>query len=322
MIKNNEENNNNIEESVENKENLNDSSDTKTEENLNNKEFGYTKIDGGNRRKLFVVRENMTPKRQAVTTISTTIISSLPALFKYYNSIKDPDLPKLDMGDLRDFIIYKFPDLYLLIEKMAKGSKMENMVTKSRIVFILAPIIPTLIALSRHKERTKNGEFDYMLLIHIITYTINNLIPFIVTNPTVNYAFKVFFGGFGGMLFYAGNLLRSSSNPFLHEIGKNIPMLEFMYNNIRNLVGKVSSKENNNDNNSNLYEKGNQNKDQVKGKDIINGISNIIGSFGRNNNMYGYPYDYPYYGRSSYGYGNNNYYNGGQYSYNNNSWSL
>lgn len=212
---------------IKEEEKANKKIDKEKSEKIKNSEFQYSEIPLQEKPERIDNSIPMDWKRQTITTVSTTLISFIPTAIKLYNQKKDPNYPALSYDDIVDIIIYKFPDLYTLIEKLTKGGKLENIVTKAKIVKIIFPLIPTIKAFTKHKDHVEKFGFDYILLAHIITYSINTLIPMIMTNKSINYAYESFLKGTLSN-FAIANLLRSR-NPLLREAARIFLELSNMF---------------------------------------------------------------------------------------------
>lgn len=273
--------------------NENNSQPNSESEKIKYSEFNYSNIP--KKEDTAKVKIPMTWKRQTVVSVSTTIIASLPIVLKLYNNKKDPNMPNVTFSDVVDLIVYKFPDLYTLIIKLTKDGPFESIATKCKIGFILAPLIPTIKALFKHNEMVKKHGFDYMLLAHIFTFVVNTLIPYLVTNPTLNYAYNILMKGSIFNLI-VGTLMRSN-NPMAREVGKTIPALAILLDKFKFLSSAAKNEfipnqyQNNNgmnygngDFNQNQMQ---QNQENVLGKNIIDFVTGLFG-----NNTYNYGGNY------------------------------
>ena len=305
-----------------------------TSEKMKQSEFGYGSIPMGEKpQKLEVSEIPMDWKRQTISTISTTLMSFLPIALKYYNSTKDPNAPRISFDDVSDILIYKFPDLYVLIEKLTKGGKLENLITKGKILKIIFPLIPTIKALFKHKENVEKYNFDYMLLAHIVTYVVNTIIPMAMTNKSLNYAYHTFIKGTISN-FTISALLRSR-NPMCRELAKFFLEFTSMFHRAKTVINNGKAQMNGQpvqgfQKDQNYFQYNNPNGSQktptspvangenVPGKQIIDAVSAGLKIFTgggdpyRNGGIYyNQPptYDY-YYGRDYYdpyrGYHNTN----------------
>lgn len=287
-------------------------------------EFNYSSIP--KREDTAKVKIPMTWQKQTLISVSTTIIGSLPLMLKMYNNKKDPSMPEVTFSDVVDVVVYKFPDLYSLILKLTKDGPLEKIATKAKILFILAPLLGTIKALFKHNEMVQKHGFDYMLFAHIFAFIVNTLIPYIVMNPTLNYAYNTLMKG--SLFNLAVGTLMRSNNPMAREVGKTIPALAVLLDKFKFLSSAAKNEFLPNQQNPQMandggYTYGNNpqmqqnpnNPGNVLGKGIIdfvtgmfaNGGNNYYGGNYYNNRGYGVPYGYDY-----------SYYNGGNVNQNNN----
>ena len=300
--------------------------DKETSEKIKNSEFQYSEIPLQEKTERIENTIPMDWKRQTITTVSTTLISFIPTAIKIYNQKKDPSYPALSYDDIVDIIIYKFPDLYTLIEKLTKGGKLENLVTKAKIIKIIFPLIPTIKAFTKHKEHVEKFGFDYILLAHIVTYSINTLIPMIMTNKSINYAYESFLKGTLSN-FVIANLLRSR-NPLLREAARIFLELSNMFQRGKRVIeGTKNQMNGGTQGNQPPFQNGpinyqsapgyskqlNRNNKNVPGKNFIDAIGAGLKIFNNSaprdvGGVYFDPYGYNY-GYQNYPYNNYYYYN-------------
>lgn len=275
-----------------------------TSEKMKQSEFAYGAVPMGEAPKKLEPLP-MDWKKQTIVSVSTTAISFLPVILKMYNNKKDPNMPRISYEDCIDILIYKIPDLYLLIEKLTKGSKIEQLITKGQILKIILPFIPTLKALLRHKKVAANGQFDYMLLAHVLTFAINTAIPQIATNPTIGYIYNNLFQG-AGFNFLASLMMRSQ-NPLIRETAKTIPALDMLFNKFKYIKHSLAGAPQGGVEAQRTQYNSNSNTQQVPGKGLVDAVGNVLRTLGGPNPYYGggvyynTPYDYNY-GYNSRGY--------------------
>lgn len=290
---------------------------TNTETNINSdsekvkySEFNYSNIP--KREDTAKVKIPMTWQKQTLISVSTTIIGSLPLILKMYNNKKDPSMPEVTFSDVVDVVVYKFPDLYALILKLTKDGPFEKIATKAKILFILAPLLGTIKALFKHNEMVQKHGFDYMLFAHIFAFVVNTLIPFIVMNPTLNYAYNTLMKG--SIFNLAVGTLMRSNNPMAREVGKTIPALAVLLDKFKFLSSAAKNEflPNQQQNpqmmnnggygygNSQIQQQNPNNPGNVIGKGIIDFVT---GMFANNSNNY---YGGNYYNNRGYGGNQNN----------------
>lgn len=278
-----------------------------TSEKMKQSEFAYGAVPMGEAPKKLEAPV-MDWKKQTVVSVSTTAMSFLPLILKVYNNKKDPNMPGISYDDCIDILIYKIPDLYILIEKLTRGSKIEQLVIKGKILKTVLPIIPTIKALLKHKKVTANGQFDYMLLAHFITFIVNTAIPNLAVSPTCAYIYKCLFQGAGFNLL--ASVMMRSNNPIVREIARTIPALDMLFNKFKYIKHTISGTPQGGVETQKTQFTSNANAQPVPGKGIVDAVGSVLRTLGGPGNGY-----YPggvYYTPHDYNYGYTSNYNGYQ----------
>lgn len=177
--------------------------------------------------------------KQIACTVTTTAISFLPIALKLFNEKSDSNNNPVTFDDLIDVGIYKLSDVYSLMERITYGTLAEKWLAKGKIVKIIFPLIPTIKNIYKQYKNTGNVTFSLELASHIIVFLGNTIIPYLITNPYVNYAFDTLFkGSLQNMI--VSNMMRSR-NPLIREVGNFIPMAYMMGNKIKNVANTVQT---------------------------------------------------------------------------------
>lgn len=267
-----------------------------TSEKMKQSEFAYGAVPMGEAPKKLEPLP-MDWKKQTIVSVSTTAISFLPFILKIYNNKKDPNMPRITYEDCIDILIYKIPDLYLLIEKLTKGSKIEQLITKGQILKIVLPFIPTLKALLKHKKVTANGQFDYMLLAHVLTFTVNTIIPHLASSATASYIYKSLFQG-SWFNFLASFMMRSQ-NPLIRETAKTLPALDILFNKFKYIKHSLAGAPQGGVEAQRTSFTSNNNTQPIPGKGVVDAVGSVLRTLTSPSPYYGggvyySPYDYNY----------------------------